>query len=185
MTIGVASTCRQHLAGDRVAVRPRSACAAGCGRLEGTSGRGRRRPRGVREPVRRRGGGSVAPGTMGPVSTRPVPFVGACSAFRLPTVSVLDGGGSTGIRGSDRLSPGLIRSSRRARSASSNELECHHVARGRPFGRILLQEREDQVLQGRRDLGVLEPGRRGAALMCWPITDIALPTNGTSPVAHS
>ena len=40
------------------------------------------------------------------------------------------------------------------------ERECHQFGRGRPSGRVLLQEREDQALQRRPDLGVLEPGRR-------------------------
>ena len=100
-------------------------------------------------------------------------------------MNVRDGGGSTGLRGSDRLSPGLIRSSRRARSASSMSASATTLPEaGRLAGFFSRSERiklssVDQIS------GFLNRGAVGAALMCWPITDIAWPTNGTSPVAHS
>ena len=58
------------------------------------------------------GGRFAAAATLAAGLTCPVPFAGVTSAFRPITVSVLDGGRATGLRGSERLVPGLIRSSR-------------------------------------------------------------------------
>src|SRR5262245_35561496 len=115
MTIGVASTSASisratgWLHDPRAVVRPvlgdSGGSLGGDGGDSGVSGY-----RGGAE-----GNGPVADITTGPGSTRPAPFAGAGSAFGPSTVIVRDSGGWAGPRRSDRLTPGLIRSRRRAR----------------------------------------------------------------------